>query len=341
MKNILVTGGLGFIGSHFIKRLIREHPEYNVVNLDKVTYCGNERNLDGVDVHNYLYIGIEDEKAVRDILMKHNIDTIVSFAAETHVDNSIKNPRAFLETDILGLFNLVYNSMKCKVNRIILLSSDEVYGSIRRSKKGENRKDEADETWNLAPNSPYAVSKACGDLLVKSYIHTYNLPAILIRPCNNYGTNQYAEKLVPITIARLLEGKKALLHGDGREVREWIYVEDCCRAIDLLLHEGEIGKIYNVGSGFRLTNISVIQKIISELFGNVDYSEFIELVTNRPGNDKRYAIDSSFTKNTIGDYRLIDFREGLTVTVDWYRKNPWFWEGVDLDSNRYSEEYLR
>lgn len=362
--NILVTGGAGFIGSHFVKRLLR-NPDNKVVIIDKLTYAGNKRNLPDDFKMAYFYeldININNS-IIKSILDSHKIDMIVNFAAESHVDNSIKYPKAFLETDIMGLFNLVYQSLKYgKIKKFIHISTDEVYGPIDeeiefRQFSGEGG--EAKENWLLNPTSPYSASKACADLLLQSYFKTYDLPVVIIRPCNNYGPNQYPEKLIPATIMRLLQGKKAILHGEGQEIREWIYVDDCCRAIEKIMYNGEIGEIYNVGSGDRKNNYEIICRIIHNLIypyyefttTHADYHSHIEFTSNRPGNDQRYAIDSSKThklfdqnKEELNTYLRTSFDIGLQQTIDWYKDNQDHWNDVDFDSNIYSgvtREYLR
>uniref|UniRef100_A0A6H1ZKU8 Putative GDP-mannose 4,6-dehydratase n=1 Tax=viral metagenome TaxID=1070528 RepID=A0A6H1ZKU8_9ZZZZ len=337
MKNIIITGGCGFLGSNFIKIFKVKNPEWHIINIDALTYAGNLGNLKEIENssnYTFIHMNIKDD-SIADVFKDFKPDIVLSMASETHVDRSIKDPRAFLESDILGVFNLAYNSLKYGVKKFFHISTDEVYGSLKHPT-------EASEYFNLNPTSPYAASKAAADLLLLSYYKTYKLPLTIIRPCNNYGNSQFAEKLIPTTIARFLTGKRAIMHGTGKEIREWITVHGCCNAILGIIKKGRVGEIYNVGSGIRLTNMMVVREIIHEIFGMFGKpTDFIEFVMNRPGNDSRYAINSSKTEKLIGKYELITFKEGIRATVDWYRKNKWFWCETNLDSNLYSEEYLR
>ena len=334
MKNILITGGAGFIGSHFIKQI---HNDYNVVNIDKLTYCGTLKNLNKVNCCTY----VEDiaNNCIPDILNEKKIDTIVNFAANTHVDRSISNPREFLETDILGVFNLVYSSLKYKgIKRFIHIETDEVYGPIYE----EN---EADENAILNPTSPYAASKASAGLLLSSYKKTYGLPLILIRPCNIYGTNQYPEKLIPFTITRLLESKPAILHGKGIEIREWMHSSDCVSMIRKIMEEGEIGEIYNLGSRIRKRNTDVIHAIIRKMYRlGFDLPTIpVEKIPNRPGNDFRYAINSSKVVKKFGHYITKKFPEGLEDIIKWYATHKDWYENINTSANIYknNKDYLR
>ena len=336
MKNILVTGGAGFIGSHFIKQI---HNDYNVVNVDKLTYCGTLKNLNKVNCCTY----VEDiaNDCISDILSEKKIDTIVSMAAMTHVDRSISKPKEFLTTDILGVFNLVYWSLKNNIKRIIHISTDEVYGPIFEA-FGEN---EADENSILNPTSPYAASKAAADLLLLSYKKTYGLPLIIIRPCNVYGSHQYPEKLIPFTITRFLENKPAILHGNGIETREWIHVSDCVSMIRKIMEEGEIGEIYNLGSYVRKQNINVIHAIISKMH-KLGFDLPVSAITkihNRPGNDFRYALNSLKLTRKFKYYITKKFPEGLEEIIKWYSENRDWYENVDTSANIYvdNKDYLR
>jgi len=374
--NILVTGGAGFMGSHFLK-LLMSKPFETISCVDKLTYAGNRDNIDGLIERDlsFYQMDIIDSRIGR-ILEDEQIDTIVNFAAETHVDRSICDPKAFLETDVMGLFNLVSCSMKAGVKRFIHISTDEVYGPISETKmvpddyldedcyggmhlvpSEKEIVNEATETYPLNPTSPYSASKASADLLLQAYYKTYGFPVIIVRPCNNYGPNQYPEKLIPMAITRLLQKKKILLHGEGKEVREWIYVEDCVKAIERIMLDGKIGEIYNVGSGLKRPNERIIRRVI--LFAlfpkgycmahdeeDVLFDEWTERLLNRPGNDLRYAINNEKIHKELfyGDvsYLQTEFEEGLEKMVDWYRNNPNFWKEVDLQANIYQEgEYLR
>uniref|UniRef100_A0A6M3K3C4 Putative GDP-mannose 4,6-dehydratase n=1 Tax=viral metagenome TaxID=1070528 RepID=A0A6M3K3C4_9ZZZZ len=341
--NVLVTGGAGFIGSHFIDRIIGKVD--SLVCVDKLTYAGNMKNLteaSGKDFFKFYHQGIES-MLIPTILDIHKIDCIVNFAAETHVDRSIQDPSAFLYSDILGTFNLAFHALKYKVKRFIHISTDEVYGPIEKG--------EATEEYPLKPTSPYSSSKACADLLLQSYQKTYGLPLIIVRPCNNYGPRQYPEKLIPITITRILQGKKAILHGEGKEVREWIYVEDCVRAIEKIMTDGKAGEIYNVGSGERCENRNIIANIVDVLHPGIDavasgrWQEFMKQYPNRPGNDFRYAINCSKLGQLCGHsvQKLWTFHEGIRETIRWYKDNLDWWSDVNIEANIYKDGdgYLR
>ncbi|MBW8001720.1 MAG: dTDP-glucose 4,6-dehydratase [Planctomycetes bacterium] len=336
--NILVTGGCGFIGSHFIKRLLRKYPDYNIVNVDKLTYAGNIKNIPPPQDYNNFTTYTFDigDTYIRSILKDHEIEVVVNFAAETHVDRSIHNPVDFIQTDIVGLINLVQAARKAKVRRFVQISTDEVYGSLPVGF-------EADTVARLNPTSPYSASKASADILLLSYFKTYNFPVLIVRPCNNYGPNQYPEKLIPMCITRLLENKRMILHGDGDEVREYVYVEDCCRAIDIIMHKGFDGNTFNVGSGVRRNNREIMSAVLKEVVCNQARigEEYVKKVPNRPGNDSRYALKcNSLWKS---QFLRSNFKDRLHLTIEWYKKNykDW-WPYVDLDANIYKdEEYLR
>lgn len=333
--NTLITGGAGFMGSHFVKLLQKEFPYRKIFVVDKLTYAGNKKNLEETNITFY-ESDICDYESMSTIIKDNKIDIILNAAAETHVDRSIRDPKAFLDADIYGLFNLVYCSIKNKVKKFISISTDEIYGPTEFGIFNENSK--------FTPTSPYSASKAAGDLLLQSYIKTYNFPAIIVRPCNNYGPNQYPEKLVPATITRLLQGKKALMHGNGNEIREWIYIEDCCRDILNIMENGKIGEAYNIGSDYRIRNIEMIAIIYETMkflkIKNIPL-DYIKKITNRPGNDYRYAIDSSKI-NKIRNYELTTIVNGLLPTIKWYKDNPNWWDTIDLEANIYKEgRYLR
>ena len=336
MKNILVTGSCGFMGSHFVEQLYNNY-KFNVVILDKMTYAGNIKNVRNVDFEKILYVGIEDPTII-DIMKYHKIDTVVNFAAQTHVDRSITNPMDFVKTDVLGVFNLAYCSLKLGIERFIHISTDEVYG--------DSYSGEADESFPMIPNSPYAASKAAADLLLLSYYKTYNLPLIIVRPSNNMGERQYPEKLVPFNILRFLRGEKMFLHGEGNEKREWIYVQDCCNGIMKVLNGGIVGQIYNVGSGIRCTNKYMLMLLLKELTGedNIElWSSYIEQVFNRPGNDRQYAINSSKIKEELDFAPITNLKGSIQKTIKWYKENPNWWSEVDISSNIYTDNknYLR
>jgi len=329
LKSIMVTGGAGFMGSHFVELLLSYDTE-KVVIVDKLTYAGNLKNIEEPlkDKRCHFYPADIFSTEIAHIMRMEQVDAIVNFAAETHVDRSITNPMAFLQTDIMGLFNLAYWGIKTKVKLFLQISTDEVYGPILKG--------EADETYPLNPTSPYSASKAAAELLLQSYHKTYGLPLVIVRCCNNFGPRQYPEKLIPMAITRLLDEKPVLLHGRGEEIREWIYVEDCVKEITGVLEGRHNGEIFNIGSGFRVTNLDVVEKILlfMELAGQKD--RLIEFVTPRPNNDFRYSINSD--KLGVEGCTFDKFDAFLKWTIKWYRQNQDWWEGkIDLDSNFYKE----
>ncbi|TES97806.1 dTDP-glucose 4,6-dehydratase [Patescibacteria group bacterium] len=322
---ILVTGGAGFIGSNFIRYMLKQHPDYKIINLDKLTYAGNLENLKEVeDNPNYSFVkgDICNDKAVEGICEK-GIDAIINFAAETHVDRSITDPQAFIKTDIFGAQTLLEAVNKYKIKKYIQVSTDEVYGSIN---DGSFK-----ETDFLDPSSPYSASKAGADLLVLAYKRTFDTPVIITRCSNNYGPSQYPEKLIPLFTTNAMEDKELPIYGKGENVRDWIYVEDHCSAIDSILHKGEIGEIYNVGADQEKTNLEVTEAILKA----VDKPKsLIKFVKDRPGHDLRYAIDSSKLQK-LGWKPKYDFEKGMELTVEWYQKNEDWWRKIK------SGEYLK
>ncbi|MBI4262270.1 dTDP-glucose 4,6-dehydratase [Candidatus Uhrbacteria bacterium] len=326
---LLITGGAGFMGSNFIRYLIRTYPTYEIINFDKLTYAGNLENLKEVENNpRYQFVrgDISDADAVSVAI--RGVDAVVNFAAETHVDRSIMDPTAFIRTDIFGTYTLLEAVKKYGVGRMIQISTDEVYGSVAEG--------EADESHPFEPNSPYSASKAGGDHLCRAYVKTYGTPVIVTHGCNFYGPNQYPEKFIPLFVTNLIEGKKVPLYGDGRNIREWIYTEDHCRAVDRIVHDGKLGEVYNIGSGERYTNIEVVEMILQE-FGGGD--EMIEYVQDRPGHDRRYALDSSKIRRELGWNPEVSFRDGLTKTIAWYKENQVWWK--KLKSGEYLEYYMK
>ena len=309
ISKILVTGGAGFIGSEFVRLVVKEG--YRVVLLDKLTYAGDLGRLEAVKGKFKFYkADICNKRQLDKIFKKEKPGVVVNFAAETHVDRSIKDAGVFLETNIKGVQVLLEACRKNKVDRFIHISTDEVYGEIRKGKFTENS--------NLQPNSPYAASKAAGDLLIKAYIRTYGFPAIIIRPSNNYGPWQYPEKLVPLTIVKLLHNKRTPVYAKGLNIREWLYVSDCARAILLVMEKGLLGEIYNIGSSEEKRNIEVVKLIVK----NLGQSErLIEYVKDRPGHDWRYALDTKKMRAELGWRPRVSFQEGLRDTVKWYKDN--------------------
>ena len=309
---ILVTGGAGFIGSCFIRHILNTHKDYKIINLDALTYAGNIENLNDIkDNPNYKFVhgNICDKKLVRELIKE--ADTVVNFAAESHVDRSITGPEIFIETNVQGTLNLLQASKDAKIDRYLQVSTDEVYGTL--GKDGYFY-----ETTPLAPNSPYSASKASADLLVRAYYETYKLPVLITRCSNNYGPYQYPEKLIPFFISKLLKDEKVPVYGDGLNVRDWLYVYDHCSAIDTVLHKGKIGEVYNIGGHNEKTNLE-ITKIILNAMGKDESS--IEYVQDRLGHDRRYAIDNHKIQSQLGWKPSLTFEEGIKITIDWYLKN--------------------
>lgn len=310
--NLLVTGGAGFIGSCFVRHILNTYPDYRVINLDALTYCGNLDNLKDVENNpNYRFVhgNICDRRLVRELTGL--VDCVVNFAAESHVDNSIKRPEIFVETNIQGTLNLLQASKETGIKRFLQVSTDEVYGTL--GKTGYFY-----ETTPLAPNSPYSASKAGADLLVRAYGETYKLPVLITRCSNNYGPYQYTEKLIPFFISRLLKGERVPVYGDGLNVRDWLYVYDHCRAIDVVLHRGQAGEVYNIGGHNEKTNLE-ITRLILEKMGKDETS--IEYVQDRPGHDRRYAISNDKITSQLGWKPSVTFEEGISMTIDWYLNN--------------------
>ncbi len=327
---ILVTGGAGFIGSNFIRLLLDKHPDHEIVNFDKLTYAGNLDNLKGIEAdprYQFVHADICDAEAVGAAMA--GIDAIVNFAAESHVDRSIGGPADFIQTDIYGTYVLLEAARRHNVGRYIQISTDEVYGSIRDGS--------FTETDRLQPSSPYSASKAGGDMQAMAYHTTFGVPTIITRSSNNFGPYQYPEKIIPLFITNMMEGKKAPLYGDGANVRDWIYVTDNCEAIDLVLHDGEVGEIYNIGGGNECDNLSITRLILAALHKD---EELIERVPDRLGHDFRYSIDCSKVKK-LGWAPARSFEDSLRETVDWYVGNRWWWEKIKNGefAKYYKEQY--
>lgn len=310
---ILITGGAGFIGSNFIKYILAGS-DVSVVNLDALTYAGNLENLVDVE-HNprYSFVQgrIENSELVRHVCKQHKVSGIINFAAESHVDRSIINAQPFVDTNISGTLSLMTVARELGLERFLQVSTDEVYGSL-----GEQG--EFTEESPLAPNSPYSAAKASADCLVRSFVHTYNFPAIITRCSNNYGAYQFPEKLIPLMILNALEGKPLPVYGDGLNVRDWISVYDHCAAVWLAYTNGKIGEVYNVGADSEKRNMDVVKAILA-LTGKSE--DLISYVKDRPGHDRRYAIDSSKIKNELGWKPTLSFENGLEQTVKWYQEN--------------------
>ena len=309
LRKILVTGGAGFIGSEFVRQAIDRHNK--VIVVDKLTYAGDlERLRDIAGKYKFYQADICNKKLMVTIFKKERPKVVIHFAAETHVDRSIKNASPFIETNIRGTQVLADVSLAYKIKRFIHISSDEVYGELPRGSFREDRP--------LKPNSPYAASKAAADLLIRSYIRTYAFPAIIARPCNNYGPWQYPEKLIPLTISRVLNNRPTPVYKTGENIREWLYVSDCARAILLILEKGTLGEVYNIGSAEEKRNIEVVKRIIASLGKS---ENLIKFVKDRPGHDFRYRLNSGKLENELSWAAEIGFREGLERTVNWYLDN--------------------
>lgn len=310
----LITGGAGFIGSHFIRLLLKDQ-ENEIINLDKLTYAGNLENLKDVENNpNYKFVkGDIADKQIVDSLVK-DVDCIVNFAAETHVDRSIVDARQFIDTDIKGTFTLVESARKNNIKRFVQISTDEVYGHIL---EGSFKEDNM-----LQPRNPYSASKAGADLIALSFFSTYRIPIIITRSSNNFGPNQYPEKAIPLFITNILEGKKVPLYGDGLNIRDWIYVVDNCEAIKAVLDKGKKGEIYNISSGNEIKNIELTKNILG-LMGKDETS--IDYVEDRLGHDRRYSLDYSKIKD-LGWKPRFEFEKSLSETIIWYKENVEWWK---------------
>ncbi len=330
MNNILVTGGAGFIGSNYINQTLKEKEDYNIVNLDKLTYAGNLENLKlSEKKNNYTFVkgDITDSKIITGIFEKYKIKYVINFAAESHVDRSILGSEIFFRTNVIGTNVLLETSRKFEIEKFVQVSTDEVYGSL-----GEEGL--FTEHTPLSPNSPYSSSKASADLMALSFFHTYGLPVTITRCSNNYGPFQFPEKLIPLIIINALNNKKLPVYGDGLYVRDWIFVHDHNKAINLVFEKGKPGEVYNIGASNEMPNIEIIKLILDYL----DKPEsLIEYVKDRPGHDRRYAIDSSKIRRELNWKPDFLFREALKHTIDWYIKNKDWWERII--SGEYQDYY--
>ncbi len=317
MMKILVTGGCGFIGSNFIRHILATYPDYRIVNLDALTYAGNTENLKGLGGNGrYTFVkGRIEDAALLEGLMK-DVDAVVHFAAESHVDRSIADAEPFLMTNVIGTYRMLEAAKKASIGRFVHISTDEVYGAL-----GEEGT--FTEQTPLMPNSPYSASKASGDMLVRAYHETFGFPAMTVRPSNNYGPYQFPEKLIPLMITNLFEGKTVPVYGEGKNVRDWLFVEDNCRAIDAVLHKGKGGEAYNVGGNAEKRNIDIVKTVLS-LLGKDENA--ITYVKDRPGHDYRYALDNAKIERELGWKPSIDIETGLQRTIGWYRDNEWWWK---------------
>lgn len=329
---LLITGGAGFIGSNFVRYILKTYPEYDVVTLDALTYAGNLENLKEVEDnprHRFVKGDITDATVVDELVSE--CDVVVHFAAESHVDRSIMNPGAFVETNVHGTFVLL-EAVRKYSKRFHHVSTDEVFGALG--------KDEApfDESTPYDPHSPYSASKAASDHLVRAYFHTYGLPVTISNCSNNYGPYHFPEKLIPLAITNILEGKSVPIYGDGLQMRDWLYVEDHCRAIDLIIHNGKLGETYCIGGNAEKENIWIVKKLL-ELLGKDESS--IEYVQDRFGHDRRYAINFSKIKNELGWQPTVTLDEGLKRTVAWFQENEAWWKNVKSGDYQkyYAEQY--
>lgn len=323
MNTLLVTGGCGFIGSNFIRLFLKTHPDWKVINLDALTYAGNPENLKEFSNdlrYQFVKGNICDEALVKDLIAR--VQGVVNFAAESHVDRSIEFVNDFLTTNIMGLRVLLDQSMKQGVERFIHISTDEVYGSLKTGS--------ADEESNLRPNSPYSASKASADLLARAYFKTFNYPIIIARSSNNFGPFQYPEKVIPLFITHLMNKKKVPLYGNGENRREWIHVEDNCKALNLLFDHGKRGEIYNIGSGYEISNKELTHSILKQMGAG---EEMIEFVQDRPGHDLRYSLKIDKIQE-LGFKPTWKFEDALKSTVDWYRLHQDWW--TPLKNNKFT-----
>lgn len=332
--NILVTGGAGFIGSNFVRHMVETYPSYGIVNYDLLTYAGNLENLKDIESHeNYTFVkGDINNRELVDYLVKyHNIDVIVNFAAESHVDRSITEPDIFIKSNVLGTQALLDVAKANNLKKYVQVSTDEVYGSL-----GETGY--FTEETPLAPNSPYSASKAGADMLVSAYHETFGMNVNITRCSNNYGPYHFPEKLIPLMVTNALEGKELPIYGDGKNVRDWLHVKDHCAAIDLVIHKGEPGEIYNVGGHNERTNNEIVHLIVEKLNAP---KELIKFVEDRLGHDRRYAIDPTKLTTELGWKPKYTFDTGIVETIQWYLDNQDWWKNIKSGDyvNYYNKQY--
>ncbi len=330
MKNILVTGGAGFIGSNFINYVLNEHDDYNIINIDKLTYAGNLENLvQCEDNPNFYFVkgDITNSELVSYLFKKFGISYVINFAAESHVDRSILGSEIFYRTNVLGTNVLLEVSRRYGIEKFVQVSTDEVYGSL-------DEEGLFSERTPLSPNSPYSSSKAAADMMALAFHHTYGMPVVVTRCSNNYGPYQFPEKLIPLMILNSMNSKKLPVYGDGMNVRDWIFVDDHNLAIDLVFQKGKSGEVYNIGASNEMPNIEIIRLILNYL--NKPES-LIEYVKDRPGHDRRYAIDSTKIQNELGWKPLFTFEDAIEKTIDWYLQNETWWSRII--SGEYQDYY--
>ncbi len=330
MKNILVTGGAGFIGSNFIKYSLNNF-DFNIVNFDKLTYAGNLENLVDVefnDKYKFVKGDICEKDEVIKAVRENEIDTIINFAAESHVDRSILGAKEFINTNVGGTHVLLEVLKENKLEKYLQVSTDEVYGSLPE----DNKEIKFTEKTPITTNSPYSASKASADLLCNAFYHTFDLPVLITRCSNNYGPYQFPEKLIPLMIAKAMEGEMLPVYGDGKNIRDWLYVDDHCSAIMAVLNKGKAGEVYNIGGNNEWYNIDIVKLILNKLGISEDN---IKYVKDRPGHDRRYAIDSTRIMTELGWEPKYNFGEGIELTINWYKDNVDWWKKV------MSGEYLK
>ncbi|WP_145324269.1 dTDP-glucose 4,6-dehydratase [Paenibacillus xylanexedens] len=326
---LLVTGGAGFIGSNFVMYMLEQYPDYEIINVDALTYAGNLENLKSLESnkrHTFVKADITDAKEM-DRLIGQGVDVIVNFAAESHVDRSILEPDVFVRTNVNGTQVLLDAAKKHSITKFVQVSTDEVYGSLGPTGLFT-------EDTPLQPNSPYSASKAGGDLLVRAYHETFGLPVNITRCSNNYGPLQFPEKLIPLMISRALNDEALPVYGDGLNIRDWLYVEDHCSAIDLVIHKGRNGEVYNIGGNNERTNVHIVQTILEQL-GKPE--SLIQYVQDRPGHDRRYGIDPTKTMTELGWKPKHNFETGIKETIQWYLDNKEWW--TRIQSGAYQEYY--
>jgi dTDP-glucose 4,6-dehydratase len=332
LKTILVTGGAGFIGSNFINYYLNKNNDSKIINLDKLTYAGNLENLKPSEKNpNYLFIkgDITNTELVNYIFTKYKINQVINFAAESHVDRSILGSEVFFRTNVIGTNVLLEASRRFEVEKFLQISTDEVYGSLGPTGLFS-------ESTPIAPNSPYSSSKASADIMAMSFFHTYGLPVVITRCSNNYGQLQFPEKLIPLMIINAMNNKKLPVYGDGLNVRDWIYVIDHNIAVETVLNGGRIGEVYNIGADQEMRNIDIVKLILKKLGKSED---LIEYVKDRPGHDKRYAIDASKIKNELGWEPQFKFEQAISETIEWYQSNSNWW--LRILNKEYQNYYIR
>jgi dTDP-glucose 4,6-dehydratase len=321
----LVTGGAGFIGGNFVRYFLKNYKEDQLVNLDKLTYAGNLESLKDLEANpSYRFVkgDIEDSNFISELFRTEKFDVVINFAAESHVDRSIDNPAIFLTTNIQGTYNLLQAARESKISRFIQISTDEVYGSL-------GPEGLFTEESQIQPNSPYAASKASADLICRSFFETYSFPVLITRCCNNFGPYQFPEKLIPLFITNLMEDISVPIYGDGKNVRDWIHVEDHCSAIDAVYKNGKPGEVYNVGSWQEKTNLEITDILLKELGKTDSLKKYVE---DRLGHDRRYAIDSTKLEKECRWKPKFNFDEAIVDSIKWYRENEWWWRPLKSKS---------